>query len=108
MDLRVELNAQQKVIGATLRAGESLLQVSVFAAPRAGGIWDERPRGPREERLRAGRLAARRSTGPFGPELAGTILAAPPAAARAARRRSRCAGRPGSSASTARAGSCAA
>ena len=40
MELRVELNAQQKVIGATLRTGESLLQVSAFAAPRAAGIWD--------------------------------------------------------------------
>jgi hypothetical protein len=45
MDLRVELNAQQKVIGATLRAGESLLQVSAFAAPRAtsGPTWRPAP-----------------------------------------------------------------
>ena len=40
-DLRVELNPQQKVVGATLRAGESLLQVAAFAAPRAAGIWDD-------------------------------------------------------------------
>src|SRR3712207_8583009 len=38
-ELRVELNQQQKVIGATLRYGDSLLQVSAFAAPRADGIW---------------------------------------------------------------------
>ena len=40
-ELRVDVNAQQKVIGATLRYGDSLLQVAVFAAPRAAGIWDD-------------------------------------------------------------------
>ena len=40
-ELRVDVNAQQKVIGATLRYGDSMLQVAVFAAPRAGGIWDD-------------------------------------------------------------------
>jgi hypothetical protein len=77
-DLRVELNQQQKVIGATLRSGDSLLQVSAFAAPRAGGIWD----GVREDLAssasgQGGSL--REVEGPFGPELAGTIVAAPPA-----------------------------
>jgi hypothetical protein len=77
-DLRVELNQQQKVIGATLRSGDSLLQVSAFAAPRAGGIWD----GVREDLAssasgQGGSL--REVEGPFGPELAGTIVAAPSA-----------------------------
>jgi hypothetical protein len=77
-DLRVELNQQQKVIGATLRSGDSLLQVSAFAAPRAGGIWD----GVRTDLAtsasgQGGSL--REVEGPFGPELAGTIVAAPPA-----------------------------
>jgi hypothetical protein len=76
MDLRVELNAQQKVIGATLRAGESLLQVSAFAAPRAAGIWD----AVREDLAtsasgQGGSL--REVDGPFGTELAGTIMATP-------------------------------
>ena len=74
MDLRVELNAQQKVIAATLRAGESLLQVSVFAAPRAGGIWD----GVREDLAKSASGqggSLREVDGPFGPELAGTIVA---------------------------------
>ena len=77
MDLRVELNQQQKVIAATLRAGESTLQVSAFAAPRADGIWD----GVREDLAtsasgQGGRL--QEVEGPFGTELSGTIMATPP------------------------------
>lgn len=77
MELRVDVNAGQKVIGASLRSEDSLLQVSAFAAPRAGGIWD----GVRTD------LAASASTqggslteqeGPFGPELAGYVQASPP------------------------------
>jgi hypothetical protein len=78
MDLRVDLNAQQKVIGATLRAGESLLQISAFAAPRAGGIWDSvREDLAKSASGQGGSL--REVEGPFGPELAGTIVAPPPA-----------------------------
>ncbi|SFL09074.1 DUF3710 domain-containing protein [Geodermatophilus ruber] len=76
-ELRVDVNAQQKVVGATLRAGDSLLQVSAFAAPRAAGIWDS----VREDLARsaAGQGGALREVdGPFGPELAGHVLAAPP------------------------------
>ena len=77
-DLRVELNPQQKVIGATLRSGESLLQVSAFAAPRAGGIWDSvRDDLAKSASGQGGSL--REVDGPFGPELAGTIVVAPPA-----------------------------
>jgi hypothetical protein len=78
MDLRVELNPQQKVIAATLRAGESLLQVSVFAAPRADGIWDSvREDLAKSASGQGGSL--REVEGPFGPELAGSIVATPPA-----------------------------
>jgi hypothetical protein len=78
MDLRVELNPQQKVIAATLRDGESFLQVSVFAAPRAGGIWESvRQDLAASASGQGGSL--REVEGPFGPELAGTIVATPPA-----------------------------
>jgi hypothetical protein len=78
MDLRVELNPQQKVIAASLRTGESLLQVSVFAAPRAGGIWDSvREDLAKSASGQGGSL--REVEGPFGPELAGSIVATPPA-----------------------------
>jgi hypothetical protein len=76
MDLRVELNPQQKVIGATLRAGESLLQVSAFAAPRAGGIWDD-VRSDLATSASGQGGSLREAEGPFGPELTGSILMAP-------------------------------
>jgi len=77
MELRVDVNATQKVVGASLRSGDSLLQVSAFAAPRAGGIWD----GVRTDLAtsaggQGGSLAERE--GPFGPELAGFIRVTPP------------------------------
>jgi uncharacterized protein DUF3710 len=78
LDLRVELDPQQKVIAATLRDGESFLQVSVFAAPRAGGIWDSvREDLAKSASGQGGSL--REVDGPFGPELAGTVVASPPA-----------------------------
>jgi hypothetical protein len=77
MDLRVELSPQQKVIGATLRAGDSSLQVSAFAAPRAAGIWDD-VRGELATSASGQGGSLREVEGPFGPELAGTILAAQP------------------------------
>jgi hypothetical protein len=78
MDLRVELNPQQKVVGATLRAGESQLQVAAFAAPRAAGIWDDvRADIATSASGQGGSL--KEADGPFGVELAGSIMAPPPA-----------------------------
>ena len=73
MELRVDVNAQQQVVGASLRAGESMLQLSVFAAPRAGGLWDD----VRAELARgaSGQGASLHEVeGPFGTELAGTVM----------------------------------
>jgi hypothetical protein len=78
MDLRVELNQQQKIIGVTLRAGDSQLQVSAFAAPRAAGIWDDVRRDLATSASGQG-ASLRETEGPFGTELAGTIMAPPPA-----------------------------
>ena len=76
MELRVDVNAQQQVIGASLRSGESLLQLSVFAAPRAGGLWDEvRAELARGAGSQGGQLTE--VDGPFGRELAGTVLISP-------------------------------
>jgi uncharacterized protein DUF3710 len=75
MELRVDVNPQQQVVGATLRIGESMLQVSAFAAPRNAGIWDDvRAELARSASGQGGSL--REVTGPFGPELAGTVLVA--------------------------------
>jgi hypothetical protein len=76
-DLRVELNPQQKVIGATLRSGESLLQVAAFAAPRADGIWDSVRTDLRTSASGQGG-SLREVEGPFGTELAGTVLSPVP------------------------------
>jgi hypothetical protein len=77
MELRVDLNQQQQVIGATLRAGDSLLQVSAFAAPRAAGIWDD-VRVELATSASGQGASLREVDGPFGPELAGTVMAPPP------------------------------
>jgi hypothetical protein len=77
MDLRVDLDPQQKVIGATLRAGEYLLQVAAFAAPRAAGIWDE-VRADLAASAAGQGAALREAEGPFGTELVGAVMAAPP------------------------------
>ena len=77
MELRVEVNTQQQVVGASLRSGDSLLQLSVFAAPRAAGLWDD----VRAELARgaSGQGASLREVdGPFGRELVGTVLVTPP------------------------------
>ncbi|SFT94536.1 Protein of unknown function [Geodermatophilus amargosae] len=77
-ELRVDLNQQQKVVGATLRYGDSVLQVSAFAAPRATGIWDDvRTELARSASGQGGRL--QEADGPFGPELSGTVVVTPPA-----------------------------
>jgi hypothetical protein len=77
-ELRVDLNQQQKVIGATLRYGDSLLQVSAFAAPRAAGIWDD-VRADLARNASGQGASLKEVEGPFGTELAGTVVAAPPA-----------------------------
>lgn len=78
MELRVDLSPQQQVVGVTLHSGGSFLQLNAFAAPRRGGIWNEIRR---ELAVTASRQGAslKEVDGPFGPELAGTVLAAPPA-----------------------------
>jgi Protein of unknown function (DUF3710) len=76
-ELRVDLNQQQKVVGATLRHGDSLLQVSAFAAPRAAGIWDE-VRADLARNASGQGASLKEVEGPFGTELAGTVMAAPP------------------------------
>ncbi len=77
MELRVDVNASQKVIGASLRDGDSLLQVSAFAAPRADGIWaGVRADLAASASSQGGALSERE--GPFGPELAGHVQASPP------------------------------
>jgi Protein of unknown function (DUF3710) len=76
-ELRVDVNQQQKVIGATLRAGESTLSVSAFAAPRADGIWDD-VRTDLATTASGQGASLKETEGPFGTELAGTVAVQPP------------------------------
>src|SRR4051794_22349146 len=77
MDLRVELNAQQKVIAATLRSGDSYLQVSVFAARGGAGIWDSVGEALATSASGQGG-SLREGDGPFGPEPPAPTLPPPP------------------------------
>jgi hypothetical protein len=72
LELRVDVNQQQKVVGATLRSGESTLSVSVFAAPRAAGIWDD-VRADLATSASGQGASLKEVRGPFGLELAGTV-----------------------------------
>jgi hypothetical protein len=72
VELRVDVNQQQKVVGATLRAGESTLSVSVYAAPRAAGIWDA-VRADLATSASGQGASLKETEGPFGTELAGTV-----------------------------------
>jgi hypothetical protein len=72
LELRVELNPEQQVVGATLVDGNSTLQINVFAAPRTEGIWDE-VRAEIAESLTAGGGSASDSQGRFGTELVARI-----------------------------------
>src|SRR3954463_7807533 len=78
MELRGDGNPQQKVVGATLRSGESTLSVSAFAAPRAEGIWDA-VRADLATSASGQGASLKETEGPFGPELAGTVMVQPPA-----------------------------
>ena len=74
MELRLEVGPQQEVIGATLVLGDSTLSLAVFAAPRAGGVWDD-VRGEIARTASGQGGSLKEADGPFGAELAGTVTA---------------------------------
>ena len=74
MELRLEVSPQQQVIGATLVLGDSTLSVAAFAAPRAGGVWDD-VRGEIARTASGQGGSLKEADGPFGRELAGTVTA---------------------------------
>ena len=75
-DLRVEIGPQQQIVAVSLVEGGSQLQVAVFAAPRVGGIWDD-VRTDLAVSASGQGASLREVEGPFGTELAGTIMATP-------------------------------
>ena len=73
MEVRLDLNESQQVMSVTLASQSGSMQLGVFAAPRAQGIWDE----VREEisasvSEQGGSVKAAQS-GPFGAELVGQL-----------------------------------
>jgi hypothetical protein len=72
LEVRVDVNAQRQVVAATLVKGQSALQLSVFAAPRTDGIWDEvRDEIAASLAERGGRATP--AEGPFGTELRASV-----------------------------------
>jgi hypothetical protein len=73
LDLRLEVDEQQHVVGVTLAATDGHMQLGVFAAPRNEGIWDE-VRAEIMISVKADKgSVAERPDGPFGTELAGKL-----------------------------------
>jgi hypothetical protein len=75
MDVRLEVNEAQQVVGVTLATPSGTMQLGAYAAPRNEGIWDD-VRAEIAESLRAQRGAPKeRPDGRFGTELVGTLPA---------------------------------
>ena len=72
LELRLEVDEEQHVVGATLVDGNSSLQINVFAAPRTEGIWDE-VRQEIADSITAGGGSGAHSEGRFGTELIARI-----------------------------------
>ena len=68
VEVRVEVGPEGEVIAATFVAGDGVLQVGVFAAPRTEGIWDE-IRTEIADSLRASGGSAEEVPGEHGTEL---------------------------------------
>jgi len=72
LDVRLEVDEQQRVIAATLAGTDGTMQLGVFAAPRNEGIWDE-VRDEIAESLSSQRGNPSVTKGPFGSEVAGKV-----------------------------------
>jgi hypothetical protein len=73
IDIRLDLNEAKQVISVTLANVDGQMQMSVFAAPRNEGIWDD-VRAELAESLKAqGGTGADAGDGAFGVELIGTL-----------------------------------
>jgi hypothetical protein len=74
VELRVEADPAGTVAGVLLAHGASTLALGAFAAPRTQGIWDD-VRTELLESVRAEGGDGSEREGPFGPELAATVVA---------------------------------
>ena len=75
VELRVQADPDGQIQNVLLAAGDSLLQLGVFAAPRTEGIWDEVREDIREQLVKDG-ASAEEIEGTYGPELRGRVRTA--------------------------------
>jgi hypothetical protein len=73
MEMRLDMNEAQQVIGVTLVNRDGQMQLGAFAAPRNEGIWDDVRAEIRQSLAGQQGSAKDRTGGPFGPELVGTV-----------------------------------
>jgi len=73
----VQLNvAGEQIVAASVTAGESVLQVQAFAAPKSGGLWDD-VRGEIAEEIGSVGGESHEAHGPFGTELQARVSTEP-------------------------------
>jgi hypothetical protein len=73
----VQLNvAGEQIVAASVTAGQSVLQVQAFAAPKSGGLWED-VRGEIAEEIRGVGGQSQEVDGPFGTELWARVPADP-------------------------------
>jgi hypothetical protein len=73
MQLRLEMDEEQKPVAVSIMLDETQLQLQAFAAPRSESLWDE-VRQEIAEGVRGGQGKAREAEGPFGRELHAEVV----------------------------------
>ena len=73
MQLRVEMDDNEKPVAVAVMLDDTVLQLQAFAAPKSEGLWDE-VRQELAEGIRGGQGKAREADGPFGRELQAEVV----------------------------------
>jgi hypothetical protein len=73
MELRLEMTETQQIVAVSVIVPDGSLQLSVFAAPRNEGIWDDVRAEIIASANSSGAKLAERADGPFGAEAAGQL-----------------------------------
>jgi hypothetical protein len=73
MQLRVEMDEQERPVALAVMLDDTVCQIQAFAAPRSESIWDD-VRQEIAEGIRGGQGKARETDGPFGRELQAEVV----------------------------------
>ena len=73
MQLRVEMDDDEKPVAVAVMLDDTVLQLQAFAAPKSESLWDE-VRQELAEGIRGGQGKAREADGPFGRELQAEVV----------------------------------